>query len=51
MWASADAPVTGCQDVWAEPNLFKLDKNAGAPGDPEQVRHVAARPVLEEEVQ
>jgi hypothetical protein len=23
--------------VWAEPNLFKLDKNAGAPGDPEQV--------------
>merc|ERR1712205_143591 len=29
--------VTRCsQDVWAEPNLFKLDKNAGAPGDPEQ---------------
>ena len=22
--------------MWAEPNLFKLDKNAGAPGDPEQ---------------
>ncbi|KAJ1480762.1 glycoside hydrolase [Baffinella frigidus] len=29
--------VTRCsQDVWAEPNLFKLDRNAGAPGDPEQ---------------
>jgi len=29
--------VTRCsQDVWAEPNIFKLDKNAGAPGDPEQ---------------
>eukprot|EP00281_Chroomonas_sp_CCMP1168_P027736 CAMPEP_0206247986 /NCGR_PEP_ID=MMETSP0047_2-20121206/20113_1 /ASSEMBLY_ACC=CAM_ASM_000192 /TAXON_ID=195065 /ORGANISM="Chroomonas mesostigmatica_cf, Strain CCMP1168" /LENGTH=778 /DNA_ID=CAMNT_0053673569 /DNA_START=380 /DNA_END=2716 /DNA_ORIENTATION=+ len=29
--------VTRCSaDVWAEPNLFKLHKNAGAPGDPEQ---------------
>lgn len=29
--------VTRCsQDVWAEPNNFKLDKNAGTPGDPEQ---------------
>eukprot|EP00282_Hemiselmis_andersenii_P005405 CAMPEP_0114134328 /NCGR_PEP_ID=MMETSP0043_2-20121206/14095_1 /TAXON_ID=464988 /ORGANISM="Hemiselmis andersenii, Strain CCMP644" /LENGTH=864 /DNA_ID=CAMNT_0001227953 /DNA_START=33 /DNA_END=2623 /DNA_ORIENTATION=+ len=29
--------VTRCSsDVWAEPNLFKLDMNCGAPGDPEQ---------------
>lgn len=29
--------VTRCSsDVWAEPNLFKLDTNAGAPGNPEQ---------------
>ena len=29
--------VTRCsQDVWAEPHNFKLDRNAGAPGDPEQ---------------
>jgi len=29
--------VTRCSaDVWAEPHLFKLDRNAGAPGDPEQ---------------
>mmetsp|Transcript_59783 Transcript_59783/g.140742 ORF Transcript_59783/g.140742 Transcript_59783/m.140742 type:complete len:838 (-) Transcript_59783:164-2677(-) len=29
--------VTRCsQDVWAEPGLFKLDRNAGAPGNPEQ---------------
>mmetsp|Transcript_55312 Transcript_55312/g.115704 ORF Transcript_55312/g.115704 Transcript_55312/m.115704 type:complete len:839 (-) Transcript_55312:278-2794(-) len=29
--------VTRCSsDVWAEPNLFKLDRNAGAPGNPEQ---------------
>jgi len=29
--------VTRCSaDVWAEPNLFKLDHNAGAPGDPQQ---------------
>jgi len=29
--------VTRCSaDVWAEPHLFKLDRNAGAPGNPEQ---------------
>lgn len=29
--------VTRCSsDVWAEPQLFKLDKNCGAPGNPEQ---------------
>lgn len=29
--------VSRCSaDVWAEPNLFKLNMNAGAPGDPQQ---------------
>lgn len=29
--------VTRCSaDVWAEPHIFKLSHNAGAPGNPEQ---------------